>query len=298
MKCLFWGMTEVYQQYKNVIDFEIAKGNIEPLAIISKEKFCQKLDGLSVINKEDIMNYQFDYLVVFAKAYEQIKVEALNMGIDENKIIDGNIFGIPCFDFKRYVSLIENPVTIISEDCFGGMIYKYLGLKMSSPFINFLIGGYDYLDLLKDFENNIKSEIVSVREEDFKNNIFPKARFASSNSIINLIHYSSFDEFCTTFARRQQRINYDNLLFKMTIENDEQAELFDALPLKNKVGFYYKQTDYESIVTLPYWYNRKYIKDFVMTYRFDNFVRMTKYLSSEIDVLKMLVDKKDFVRAK
>ena len=36
-------------------------------------------------------------------------------------IINGKIFALLLFDYNRYVQLIKNPVTILSDDCWGVM---------------------------------------------------------------------------------------------------------------------------------------------------------------------------------
>lgn len=299
MKCIFWGMTDIYQQYKNTIDYEIVKGNIEPLAIVSREKLCKRLDNINIIDKSSIKDYSFDYLIIFAKAFNQIKKEALENGIPENKIINGNVFNIPFFDFKRYVSLIENPVTIISDNCWGGYIYNLLGLRITSPFVNFPIQKMDYLKMLSDFDFYINKPLELVKDGSLMENKCPKVKIKDTEIVFDLVHDTSYADFIDKWKRRKQRINYKNLLFKMIIENDEQAEIFDALPLKNKIGFYHKPSKYTSIVCLPYYLNRIFIKNLsIIGYRYDVFLQDKKVLLAEIDILKMLTDKKDFMRAK
>lgn len=299
-KVLFWGMTEVFQYYKNILNGEMLKGNIEPVAIVSREKLCKKLDGLDIIDKNDISNYEFDYLIIFAKAFKQIKNEAVALGVPENKIINCDVLRFPCFDFERYTSLIENPVSIITNDCFGGNVYHQLYLEFSSPFINFFISPSQYLDFLKNFYDYIERPLIKTRDIDILENIFLQMKFEDTEIFLGCNHDYSYEEFMNKFERRRKRINYDNLLFKMTIENDEQAEMFDALPLKNKVGFYYKPTKYESIHYLPYYTKRNLLEPRSYDsacFNFPVYVRKFTPFIHQVDILKMLTDKKDFMRA-
>lgn len=121
-KCLIWGNGLTYEKYINHIHFEVLKGNIEVCAIICKkeDKYCRTRDGYFIISKEDIQNFEFDYIIIASeKHYNEIYSAALGLGIQREKIINGKVFALPLFDFKRYVSLVENPVTILSDDCWG-----------------------------------------------------------------------------------------------------------------------------------------------------------------------------------
>ena len=78
-------------------------------------------------------------LLQVKKYFYEIRQEIVHLGIDENIIIQGWVFNISNFDFGRYIKLLENPITILTEDCMGGYLYKNLGLKFSSPTINTLL---------------------------------------------------------------------------------------------------------------------------------------------------------------
>ena len=79
----------------------------------------------------------YDYLIISSSRYfKEIKKDALEMGVDSNRIIDARVFKLPLFDFAEYVSLIQNPVTILSDDCWAGYAYNRLGLPFTSLLIN------------------------------------------------------------------------------------------------------------------------------------------------------------------
>lgn len=121
-KVIIWGMGDNYERLLNQILFEIHKGNIsiEAIACRKQDKYCSIRDGFPVIVKEEIKPDNFDYLIITStKYFKEIKEEAKELGIEENRIINGQLFHQPLFDFAKYVSLIENPVTILSDDCWG-----------------------------------------------------------------------------------------------------------------------------------------------------------------------------------
>lgn len=74
------------------------------------------------------------------------------------------VFQIPCFDFLEYVQLKRNSVSIISDDCWEGNVYNYLGLRFDSPFINFFINNNDFIKMISNFENYIEKIQINKGE--------------------------------------------------------------------------------------------------------------------------------------
>ena len=74
--------------------------------------------------KEELKDIQFDYVVITSSLYyQEIRRQAIELGIDGNIIINGAVMNLPLFDFSRYTSLLKNRITILSDDCWGGYIY-------------------------------------------------------------------------------------------------------------------------------------------------------------------------------
>lgn len=103
-KCLIWGNGADYEIIINQILFEIEKNNIEVIGIIAKTEdiIGEKYDGFNMIEKEYVTNIDFDYIIVTSSQYfSEIRKEILDKGIDSRKIINGQAFKIPHFDFER-----------------------------------------------------------------------------------------------------------------------------------------------------------------------------------------------------
>ena len=118
-KCVIWGNGNDYEKIINQINFETHKKNIEVIALISrKQDIVEKtFDGFLVIQKEELLEIQFDYLIIASSLYfNEISSEAAELGITEKKIINGLVLNLPLFDFNRYVQLINKKITILSDD--------------------------------------------------------------------------------------------------------------------------------------------------------------------------------------
>lgn len=303
-KCLVWGIGDEYNSCYNQLLFEELKGNLFIEALISKDKYAKYIDAKEVIDKAEIFNYVFDYIIVFNKVkFLTIKNEAIELGVTKDKIIDGRIFEIPNFDFKRYCSLIENPITIISNDCWGGMISNYLALEFCSPFVNLCLSTEDYMKFLENMNYYLQQELRIESEGDIYSCSVPTGSLGDWNNkiILNFNHHASFIEAKNDWDRRKKRINLNNLFIKITLENNDETIIrrFDKLTYANKVCFCPKQLEYESTVFLP-----RYIWTSMNKCRqegsnnFGAFIRSVYYMLKSCDVLKMLCGEKDFVREK
>jgi len=306
-KIIVWGIGDYYNNYKNNLDFEVLKGNIEIVAMVSREHFSNTLDGKPVIFKEDISKFAYDYIVVFANRFDEIKNEALALGITREKIIDGSIFRLPCFDFSRYSSLIKNPVTIISDDCWGGFLYSYLKLKATSPFRNFYIQNDDYVKLCNDLKYYLSQPLKMEREGEFSEGIEPMGSLGEDDKKIYITfnHYETFERSKREWERRLSRVNFDRLFIKMSIPGPKETtyknatslrEQFIKIPFEHKICFSNKSYIENDIIALPRWL-------YFIANNYTNYstllaihARNMEFLVKQIDILKLLCGEKDYLR--
>lgn len=175
-KVIIWGTGREYEEIINQIQYEICKGNLKVIALVARQEdiIGSTLDGFKMIRREDISSAEVDYLIITStKWYKEIKNEALLLGICENKIINGRVFKLPLFDFERYIKLIENPLTILSDDCWGGYIYHELCMKFYSPLINMYMEYDSYFKFLENPVHFFNQPLVKLREGNIRGNAFP-----------------------------------------------------------------------------------------------------------------------------
>lgn len=172
-RCILWGLGQDYEELSSRVQLEVLKENISIVAIICKNRITDNYDGYKVITSEMLSEYEYDYIIIMStKYFVEIKQEIIDKGIDENRVINGRAFRISNFDFGRYIALIENPITILTEDCMGGYLYNYLGLRCSSPTINTLFDVESYAIFVSNFMEYINKPLVIYRGQ-FKKNEYP-----------------------------------------------------------------------------------------------------------------------------
>lgn len=246
-KCLIWGIGGDYEKIINQLQFEKSKGNIDIVALIARTQDIveRTLDGIMVIDKGDINNIEFDYLIITsALYYKEIYREACNMGVKEEKIINGKVMNIPLFDFRRYIQLIENRITILSDDCWGGHIYHYLYMQFYSPLINIKWREGEFVKFIQDPNYYLSQPLEMERDGNIRENVYPIASLgkAGKKVMLELIHSAKFSDAEKLWNRRRERINYNNFFVKLSfdatdVKSESYLQVFAKLPYK-KICFY------------------------------------------------------------
>ena len=294
-KVLIWGTGQDYDRYLNNIQYEEQKENINVVAVVTNDTYYKKIDGYQVIAKKDIINCNYDYIIVASiNKYNQIVDEALSMGIERKRLLKLTIFNINNFDFKRYIKLYSSNISIISCNCWGGITYNYLGMEFLSPFINMYEEEADYLKLLANLGFYLKQPLVFEKEMyeiNLKRN-FPVAMLSDIRLYFN--HYESFDEAKVKWYQRLNRINYNNLFIMFYTTNLESAKIFDNLPFEHKIVFLPFKSNLRSAIELDTLNDVLDNKCNSELYQLVNSLAFSKF--KYYDVMKLLCKEPDYKR--
>lgn len=257
-RVIIWGAGDDYQSLYNLIKYEELKGNIEIVAIADRFAWQERIDGYKVILPDDIKNNTFDYVIISSsKYYDEIVAEALKMGINRDYLIKGSVLRIPCFDFTDYAQLKENSVSIISDNCWGGVLYHYLDLPFMSPFINFWIPNSDFVKMVSDLEGYMSCPLSMERQGDMRNYPIGSLEIGGEKVFFYFCHHDTFEEAQNDFERRKSRINWNNLFIKMhyakgyihSKHSIEDIARFEKIPYEKKVCLSLYRT--ETIASFP-----------------------------------------------
>ena len=144
--------------------------------------------------------------------------------------------------------------TIISNNCWGGMIYESYNLPKQSPTVGLFFVARDYIEFLSDLNGYLNGtlEFIKPEESRWKNipQIVEDKRFGKypigvlsngKKSIeIFFLHYHSEQEAMEKWKRRIQRIHWNKLLVKFNDQNgctEEDVNNFMELSYNNKLFF-------------------------------------------------------------
>lgn len=188
--------------------------------------------------------------------------------------------------FKR-LELKKYNFSIISNNCWGEMVYDNFALPYLSPTIGLFFMSNDYIKFLKNIKYYLNGQLQQVSWENtpLKNFLYKNKdqyRKSLGKSLDDLVicklydiyivflHYDSFDEARQKWYRRSKRINFDNLIVKFNDQNNFSKDNFTAfneLPYNNKI-FYTANaslksfaSDKNNIIYLPQYKNNGYVLD-------------------------------------
>ncbi|MBT9045622.1 hypothetical protein BTI92_03985 [Lactobacillus delbrueckii subsp. bulgaricus] len=152
------------------------------------------------------------------------------------------------FAAKRKQNLIDTKFTIISNNCWGGMLYESYDLPKESPTVGLFIMADDYIKFLKDLKGYLDSELTFIDPKSSKwySQVSVDKRYGNypvgklKDVEIFFLHYHSEEEAMAKWHRRIKRINWDRLLVKFNDQNGctrKDVEEFLKLPFKHKIFF-------------------------------------------------------------
>lgn len=206
-----------YESEVNNIRLQELLGKIKVIGIGTPDIYAKNMDGYPVTSIENILNQNWDYLLVAGQEqnFAEIKKLLVSVGVEENRIFSIKIFSLPMFDFEQYVKFINEKVSIVSNHCWGGFTYHSLKAEFLSPFINMFIPQEDYIRLLEDFDDYMKEEIKYYKNE-YEPNLQSEYPVALLGDVeLHFNHYKSFEEAKEKWDQRKQRINRNNLFVEM-----------------------------------------------------------------------------------
>ena len=137
--------------------------------------------------------------------------------------------------------------TIISNDCWGGEIYRRLKIPYRTPFVGLYLMTPCYLRLLQDLRGLLEqplkwlehSRYDSVNAEKVRLGNYPSALLGGEVEI-HFMHYHSPAEAAEKWQRRIRRMNWNNLAVKMDYGKDlataEHLQAFEALKLGKRLA--------------------------------------------------------------
>lgn len=145
---------------------------------------------------------------------------------------------------KKHPLKNEN-FTIISNNCWGGFIYNKYGLPYLTPTIGLLIFSDDFIKFCKELPHYTAATLEFLPFTAAKFYPFlkdcPPFPIAKLDDIeIYFLHYQSEKDAEEKWHRRCQRINWDNIIYKISQRESfttAHIQTFLQLPIPNKLCF-------------------------------------------------------------
>lgn len=192
----------------------------------------------------------------------------------------------------RYARLSQHDFTIISNNCWGGMIYESYNLRKQSPTVGLFFMASDYIKFVSDLKSYIKYELIFIcpEESKWKNEFlsdsdFGKYPIGKLNDIeIFFVHYKNEKEAKEKWERRCKRINWNHMLVKFNDQNGctaEDVRKFDCLDYNNKICFCVKEyADCKSVIRIKAPKKHLFIRTSYEPFGKNKYIDLDEYLNS------------------
>jgi len=278
----------------------IQADKIEVLGIITTHKQpFQHMDGYKVMRLEEADVDSADYIIIAIAEWKEIAEILRARGVTSNKIIRSSVFHLPYFKFEEYIKLRESNISILANWCLGGVLHKELGLPYLSPTINHrCLSENGYMEFLRDYKKYLGMDIKLMAGWEEGHHMFVPRGIIDDKIVWYFAHTEDEVKEAEKWNERRKRVNFENIAALMLLENEEEAYLFDELPIEKKLGFYYKDLGLKSVIPTPEWLQLKGKTKLEFNY---GLYLMKKYTNnygraSNIDWLRFLNGSKKFLR--
>ena len=155
--------------------------------------------------------------------------------------------------------LYDYDFSFVSNNCFGGILYKQLRKPYLSPFVGLFITGKDFLSLISRFDYYINCDLIfkDKSKNDYVNNLKKENSSIPIGSLDDIelifLHYSTKEEALEKWERRKLRMNFENIIFNHSTAffSNEKIIADFFLELDNRKGFAIGTIDSNFEINVP-----------------------------------------------
>ena len=195
-------------------------------------------------------------------------------------------------NFRKKNLNVQNP-TIISNNCWAGIVSQYLGIKYYTPTIGLYFFAEEYIKFLERFDYYIKQDlkIIDTKDSKYYDEMIKKNH---QNAIVGklddveivFLHMKTGKEAIEKWNKRVKRINRRNIIFKFCEQNEcsiEHIKRFENLPFKNKICFTTKEyPEYKSVILFKDQVkNEEVVRDYYESHKYLNIIDYINNMEEE-----------------
>lgn len=195
----------------------------------------------------------------------------------------------PLLGGVRRRRLINKDFTIISNNCWGGHVYRYFNMEYESPTVGMYFYAEEYVKFLSNLKYYMGCElkIISAAQSKYYQEL---QRRGEEQRLIGrlddveivLLHYHTPEEAISKWNRRKERIHWNNIAIKFSEQNlctTDILQKFDNLPYERKFVFVHKDYGLKSQILFKECAHLDEIPN--DTTHFRRYINLIKWLNGE-----------------
>lgn len=144
--------------------------------------------------------------------------------------------------------LVVDDFTIISNNCWAGMVYESYGMRKLTPTVGMFIMPSDYVRFVSDLPGYLDQSLEFIEPSGSKwvSSLADRENWGSyligrvGDVELHMLHYHDEQVARRKWESRVQRVNWNRIVYKFNDQNgatEEDLGRFDTLPLEHKVVF-------------------------------------------------------------
>ena len=196
---------------------------------------------------KEVQIADYDYVMVLSDDYfVEIVDSAMRMAdVPRDKIVSYHIMEIPYFNFFQYDFIRKQKISIVSNNCWGGVIYHTLGMECLSPFKNVSFSSEDYLKILGNLKHYLSINPIWTGKREMDTNQNREVPMLELDDVfIKCNHDLNAEKAIQNWIRRRDKFNWNNILIEMYTEDPEVEKIFGKVTEQFHKRFYF--VPYES----------------------------------------------------
>ncbi len=138
--------------------------------------------------------------------------------------------------------------SIISDDCWGGELYRLARRPFLTPFVGLFVPTECFLTVVESLETALRSDVIELscsryphleRQRVETDGGYPLGLLVDVDAELHFMHYPSFQDAREKWLRRRERVRMDALFLKIrpphSLSADAIVERFARLPYERKL---------------------------------------------------------------
>lgn len=191
---------------------------------------------------------------------------------------------------RRNKKLKSYDFSVISNNCFAGIVYQHLGLQYNTPTIGLYFFPKEYINFVENFNYyiNIELKFIETRNSKYYNILKERNQDKAIIGVLDdveivFLHYKTREEALTKWNKRKNRLS-KNLIFKFNDQNFatfDDIGRFDKIKVKNKICFTAKKyAIFSSTIQIKKYSKCNEIKeDYYSCYRY---IDLISYINTKV----------------
>ena len=189
----------------------------------------------------------------------------------------------------RQKKIYNKSFSLISNNCWGGVIYRNFHIPYQSPTCGTFFMAPEYIKFIYDIKKYLNGNIteISIDQSKYKEYLINKKYDGFLGKIddveICFLHFNSFDEIKEKWKRRSERINWDRIIYKFNDQNlcsINELEAFEKFQAKNKICFTSKKYDGINSLQLEQYKDCDYVLSDTKERDYSRVLNIVNYINS------------------